>query len=131
MALQESMLQNVHGGWFPDSFGCLNPFVGKPVSVYWPVISRGSEVQSMQTFQYAITDPEGMHVRPAGLLAKFAQSCTSRITMIYGGKSVDVKRLFAIMSLCVKSNDEVTFQVEGEHEAQECENLRAFCQKNL
>lgn len=85
----------------------------------------------MQTFQYAITDPEGMHVRPAGLLAKFAQGCTSRITMIYGKKSVDVKRLFAIMSLCVKSNDEVTFQVEGEHEAQECESLRAFCQKNL
>lgn len=88
-------------------------------------------LKTMQTFQHIMTDEEGLHARPAGLLAKFAQSCPSSITMSYQGKSVDAKRLFAIMSLCVKTNDSILFQIEGEQESRDCENLKTFCRENL
>ena len=33
----------------------------------------------MKEFQYTITDPEGIHARPAGLLVKKANEFTSKI----------------------------------------------------
>ena len=41
----------------------------------------------MKEFQYTITDPEGIHARPAGLLVKKANEFTSKIMIGKGGKS--------------------------------------------
>ncbi len=70
----------------------------------------------MKTFDYTITDPEGIHARPAGILVKEAGKFASKITMAKDGKEVDAKRIFGIMGLGVKKGNTVTVKVEGEDE---------------
>ena len=57
----------------------------------------------MKEFQYVITDPEGIHARPAGLLVKKANEFASKVTIKKGEKSADAKRIFAVMGMGVKS----------------------------
>ena len=68
-----------------------------------------------QIFAFTVSDPEGMHARPAGRLVAKAREYESSITVAYGGKSVDAKRIFGVMRLDVQQGDEVTVRVsEGE-----------------
>lgn len=48
----------------------------------------------MKTIQYTITATDGLHARPAGLLAKCAQELDSEIIITCGGKSANAKKLF-------------------------------------
>ena len=45
----------------------------------------------MKEFKYTITDPEGIHARPAGELVKAAKQFTSTIKLAKDGKSGDCK----------------------------------------
>ena len=68
----------------------------------------------MKEFQYTITDPEGIHARPAGELA--AKAFTSSIKIVKDGKEGDCKKIFTVMALAVKKDNEVTIRIEGEDE---------------
>ena len=80
----------------------------------------------MKTFDYTITDPEGIHARPAGILVKEAGKFASKITMAKDGKEVDAKRIFGIMGLGVKKGNTVTVKVEGEDEEAAYSMLETF-----
>ncbi len=85
----------------------------------------------MKEFSYIITDPEGMHARPAGLLVKKANEYHCTVTLKSGEKTADAKRIFAVMGLGVKKGQEVTFLMEGEEEEKACAELEAFMKENL
>ena len=51
----------------------------------------------MKEFNYTITDPEGIHARPAGELVKVAKGFASSIKLAKDGKEGDCKRIFGIM----------------------------------
>ncbi len=85
----------------------------------------------MKTFQYTVKDELGLHARPAGLLVKCAASCDSDITMELRGKKANAKRLFAVMGLNVRQNDEIEFTIEGATEEDDCAKIKDFCQKNF
>ena len=70
----------------------------------------------MKEFTYTITDPEGIHARPAGELVKAAKAFESAIKLNKEGKSADCKRVFGIMGLAVKQGQTVTVTVEGSDE---------------
>ena len=70
----------------------------------------------MKTFTYVITDPEGIHARPAGLLVKKAGEFSCSITLKKGEKSADAKRIFAVMSLAAKKGEELTVICDGAQE---------------
>ena len=58
----------------------------------------------MKQFQYTVTDPMGIHARPAGLLVKAAKPLDSTITIIKeGGKSANATKLMAVMGLAIKA----------------------------
>ncbi len=80
----------------------------------------------MTSFTYTITDPVGIHARPAGLLAKQAATFGSTITIIKGEKSANARRLMALMGLGIKSGDTITVEVEGEDEAATADAMKAF-----
>ena len=44
----------------------------------------------MKEFNYVITDPEGIHARPAGLFVKAAAAFPCNVTIGKDGKDVDV-----------------------------------------
>ena len=85
----------------------------------------------MKEFQYTITDPEGIHARPAGLLIKEAAKFKSTITLEKGGKTADAKRIFAVMGLAAKKGETLTVKVEGEDEDAACSAMESFLKENL
>lgn len=85
----------------------------------------------MKEFQYVITDPEGIHARPAGLLVKKANEFKSTVTIKKGDKSADAKRIFTVMGLGVKKADEIKVCVEGEDEEAASEAMEKFLKENL
>jgi phosphocarrier protein len=85
----------------------------------------------MKEFKYVITDPEGIHARPAGELIKTAKGFTSTIKIAKDGKAVDCKKIFGVMGLGVKKGMEVTFTFEGEDEDAACEAISKFMAENL
>lgn len=70
----------------------------------------------MKTFEYTITDPLGVHLRPVGLLAKEAQKYTSAISITKGGKKVNCTRLMTLMGMGIKQGDTIIVSVEGADE---------------
>ncbi len=85
----------------------------------------------MTTFSYIITDEQGIHARPAGLLAKEAQKFTSSITLVKGEKTADVKKLFALMKLSAKKGEELVITVDGEDEKEAASAIEDFLKSNL
>ena len=81
----------------------------------------------MKQFSYTVTDPKGVHARPAGKLATFAKQFSSDIKIICGEKEADAKRLIAVMSLGATQNATLTFTVVGEDESQAANALEQFC----
>ena len=85
----------------------------------------------MKEFTYTITDPEGIHARPAGELVKAAKEFGCKITLTKDGKSGDCKKIFGLMGLGAKKGHEVTFTFEGADEEAACEAVSKFMQENL
>ena len=85
----------------------------------------------MVNFKYIITDPEGIHARPAGERVKAAKEFNSKITIEKDGKSGDCKKIFSIMALAVKSGNEVTITCDGDDEAAACERIQQFMKDNM
>lgn len=85
----------------------------------------------MKEFKYVVTDPEGIHARPAGILVKQAGTYASDVKITKGEKSADAKRIFGVMGLGVKTGDEVVITVEGEDEDTAIAELEAFFKENL
>lgn len=70
----------------------------------------------MKEFNYTITDPQGIHARPAGVLVKEAAKYQSTITLEKDGKTGDAKRIFAVMGLAAKCGNTLNVKVEGPDE---------------
>lgn len=85
----------------------------------------------MKCFDYTLTDPMGLHARPAGLLVKEARKYTSVITVIFGEKKVEANRLLALMAMGCKGGDTVTVTVEGDKEESDFKDIYSFFEKNL
>lgn len=85
----------------------------------------------MKQFTYTITDPIGIHARPAGLLAKAAKALDSSVTIAKDGKSVAATKLMAVMGLGVKTGDTITVTVEGGDEEASATAMEQFCKENM
>ena len=80
----------------------------------------------MKEFEYKITDPAGLHARPAGLLVKQAKNYSSRITVRANGKECDATRLMSLMAMCIKCGTAVKITVEGDDEETCAAELEKF-----
>ncbi len=85
----------------------------------------------MKEFKYVITDPEGIHARPAGELVKAVKAFICSIKLAKNGKEGDCRKIFGIMGLGVKKGDEVTLTFDGADEDAAYESITKFMQENL
>lgn len=85
----------------------------------------------MQEIRYVISDPQGMHARPASMLVKLASAFSSEITIAKEDKRVDAKRIMGVMSLGIKQNQELIIQIQGEDEDLAKNKLENFLKENL
>ena len=85
----------------------------------------------MKEFTYTITDPVGIHARPAGLLTKEVKKYASTFTLTKGDKSADMSKLMKLMSLGVVQGDTVTIKVEGPDEETAAAAIEQFMKDNF
>ncbi|MBQ4601028.1 MAG: HPr family phosphocarrier protein [Oscillospiraceae bacterium] len=85
----------------------------------------------MKSFEYTVTDPIGIHARPAGMLSKEARKYKSTIELEKNGKKVNILKLMALMQLAVKCGETVTVYVTGEDEDVAFEGIKAFFEANV
>lgn len=85
----------------------------------------------MKTFDYVITDREGIHARPAGMLVKTASGFQSAVGIKKGSVNGDAKRIFAVMSLGAKCGETITITADGPDEDAAAAAMEAFLKENL
>lgn len=71
----------------------------------------------MFTEKVLITNPTGLHARPAGQLAQLCAKMPVEIQLITEGKEINPKGVIAILTAGMKQGTEITVQTEGEDEA--------------
>ena len=86
----------------------------------------------MKQFEYTITDPLGIHARPAGMLAKTARKYGDTVVSVTKeGNTAKASQLMKIMGLCVKQGDVVVISAEGPSEDAAIEAMKEFFENNL
>ena len=78
-----------------------------------------------------ITNPTGLHLRPAGNLCKEAMKFKSKITFEYRGNTANAKSVLSVLGACIKSGDEITLICEGEDEREALQSLIAYIESGL
>ena len=63
-----------------------------------------------------IKNEQGLHMRPAGLLAKELKSFDSDINLIFNGKKINAKSVMNIIAGCMKCGSEIVIECEGDYE---------------
>ena len=72
----------------------------------------------MITKTLVVNNKEGLHMRPPGVVAKEMGKFACEVTIVFGEKRVNAKSLINIISACIKCGSEVTFECNGEDEAE-------------
>lgn len=70
----------------------------------------------MKKFTAKIIDPIGLHARPASKIVQLIARSSDEIKIISGDNDASLKSIIGIMSLGVKSGQEVTIEVTGSTE---------------
>jgi len=85
----------------------------------------------MKEFTYTVTNPIGIHARPAGMLAKKAKEFESVCTITMGEKTQRITQLMMLMAMGIKQGDTVTVRAEGSDEERAIAELEAHFRANL
>lgn len=85
----------------------------------------------MKEFQFTVSDAQGLHARPAGVIVAAAKQFASAITIEANGKTGDAKRLLAVMSMGIKFGATVTVRISGEDEQAAAEEMEKQFKANL
>lgn len=72
----------------------------------------------MVKFTCKITDPDGLHARPAAEFCKAATGFESKITITKDGEDFEAKSILMVLSAAIAEGDEVTVTAEGDDEAE-------------
>lgn len=80
----------------------------------------------MKEFNFKFKGENGMHARPAGQLVKTASGFGSNIEIICGPKLSDAKKLFPLMGMGIKYNDDITVRINGTDEVEAEKSLKNF-----
>ena len=70
----------------------------------------------MVSQKITITNPSGLHLRPAGNLCNEALKYKSLITFSFDGCTANAKSVLSVLGACVKCGDEIELVCEGADE---------------
>jgi phosphotransferase system HPr (HPr) family protein len=85
----------------------------RPSSFLLPPLNSGAMNGQPLRQTVLITNPQGLHMRPAAAFAEAAGRFQSNVTVHYEGKAVNGKSLWDLMLLAAMPNTEVTVEVDG------------------
>ena len=85
----------------------------------------------MVSQKVTITNPTGLHLRPAGVLCKEAMQHKSLITFNYKEGTANAKSVLSVLGACVKCGDEIEFVCEGEDENEALRSMVSAVESGL
>ncbi len=85
----------------------------------------------MVTQSIRITNPTGLHLRPAGNLCREAMKFKCNVMFDYDGNIANAKSVLSVLGACIKSGDEIILMCEGEDEEEAMEYLSLFITEKL
>ncbi|KLU60334.1 phosphocarrier protein HPr [Peptococcaceae bacterium CEB3] len=81
--------------------------------------------------EYTLTNPQGLHARPASLLVQAAGQSRSEVTLIKNNKEYNAKSILGVLSLGAQKGDSLVIKIEGPDEAETDEKLQALFAGNF
>lgn len=85
----------------------------------------------MVSKKVVISNPSGLHARPASVLALAAGKCKSNVVMVYGEKEIQIKSVLNIMAAAVKSGSEVEVRCTGATEEEDLKTIIDLIESGL
>jgi phosphocarrier protein len=77
---------------------------------------RKKENIIMVSKKFVVQNEQGLHMRPAGVLAKAVTKFESDVTIVYNDKKINAKSLLNIIGACIKYGSEIELVCEGPDE---------------
>lgn len=78
-----------------------------------------------------VVNPEGIHLRPAGLLSQTANQFQSKIEIIRGGDRFDGKSTLSILTLVAEKGTQLTIEAVGPDASAAIEALAALVEQGF
>ena len=85
----------------------------------------------MKKRKVTVTNPTGLHLRPAGLLCQTATKFRSQVTLLYGDTQVNAKSVLNVMASGIRCGSEIEVCCDGEDEAEALETVCTLIEKEL
>lgn len=85
----------------------------------------------MKVVLHTVRDKLGIHARPAGQIVKLASQYQSDIKFSTATKSVDARRIMALMGLGVHEGDQLKVTLSGADEVAAATAFSAYLKKSL
>ena len=67
----------------------------------------------MASKKILITGIDGLHVKPAGILANAAEKCTSTVEILFGSMVINCRSILNILSGNIRGGNEITVRCTG------------------
>lgn len=77
----------------------------------------------MVSRKIVVRNEAGLHVRPASVLAKAAESCSSRVEILFQHNIINAKSLLNIVSMAIAKGDEIELRCTGPEEQADIEKI--------
>jgi len=88
------------------------------------------KVIKMISQNLTITDPIGLHMRPAAVFASEMGKFQCNVTIIFNGSRIDAKSILNIMTACIKCGSEIVLECDGPDEAEAAQKARELINTN-
>ena len=63
-----------------------------------------------------VSNPSGLHIKPAGQLVKVAERCSSRVEIIYDYSIINARSLLNILSAAIPNGADIELRCTGPDE---------------
>lgn len=85
----------------------------------------------MVSKKVVISNPTGLHLRPAGILCKTAMQFKASITFTFDNKTANAKSVLSVLGACVQSGEEIEIICNGADEEEALEAMTAVVENGL
>lgn len=77
----------------------------------------------MVSKKLVVTNASGLQIRPADILVKAAEQCSSSVEILYEYNIINAKSLLNILSAAIVQGDEIELRCSGPEEEEDLERL--------
>lgn len=79
----------------------------------------------------AITNPTGLHLRPAGIFCNMASRFKCKVTFRYDETTANAKSVLSVLGACIKRGDEIELECDGPDEEEAMKAMIAVINSGL